>query len=74
MSRDLEGPSGGGPDREPRPLVERIGLAAIAVLATALFSTIGIAAAASGEWFLGIMGGIGALMTTWAAVTSLRKG
>jgi hypothetical protein len=59
---------------EPRPLVERVGLAGIALLFALLFGALGIAALASNELFLGIMGVIGAVMTLWAAVGSLRKG
>jgi LysE type translocator. len=60
--------------QEPRPLIERLGLAAIALVVTVLFGTIGVAALASNEWFLGVMGLIGALMTLWAGIGSLRRG
>jgi hypothetical protein len=59
---------------EPRPLIERLGLGAIALLVTVLFGALGLAALASNEVFLGIMGLIGALMTVWAAAGSLRRG
>jgi hypothetical protein len=65
------------PDDErpnPRPLIERIALAGIAVLVAGLFGGIGVAAFAGGEVFLGVMGGIGALMTVWAAASNLRRG
>jgi hypothetical protein len=71
---DGSSPADDGRDAGPRPLIERVGLAAIALLATSLFATIGIAAATSGELFLGAMGAIGALMTVWAALSSLRRG
>jgi hypothetical protein len=58
----------------PRPLIERIALAGIAVLVAGLFGGIGVAALAGGEVFLGVMGGIGALMTVWAAASNLRRG
>jgi len=61
-------------EEEPRPIIERVGLGAIAVVVTALFGAIGWAALASGELFLGVMGVIGALMTLWAAIGSLRRG
>jgi hypothetical protein len=66
-------------DAEPeepasRPLLERLGLAAIAVVLAALFGAIGIAALGSGEIFLGVMASIGALMTLWAAASTLRRG
>jgi hypothetical protein len=59
---------------EPRPLIERLGLAAIAVLVTLVFGALGVAAFASNEVFLGVMGLTGALMTMWAAFGSLRRG
>jgi hypothetical protein len=57
-----------------RPLLERLGLAAIAVVLAALFGAIGVAALGSGEIFLGVMASIGALMTLWAAASTLRRG
>ena len=60
--------------REPRPLIERLGLGAIALVMAGLFGGIGAAAFASGEPFLGTMGGIGALMTVWAGLATLRRG
>jgi len=62
------------PPIEPRPLIERLGLAAIAVLVTVVFGALGVAAFASNEVFLGVMGLTGALMTMWAAFGSLRRG
>ena len=59
---------------EPRPMIERLGLAAIAVLVTVVFGALGVAAFASNEVFLGVMGLTGALMTMWAAFGSLRRG
>lgn len=61
-------------DESGRPLIERLGLAAIAVVVAGLFGTIAYAALASGELFLGIMAGIGFLMTLWAAAGTLRRG
>ncbi len=76
-----------GPDRAPasevaselpteggRPLVERIGLGAIAVVLAGIFAFIALAAWTSGELFLAVMAGIGALMTVWAAAATLRRG
>ena len=57
-----------------RPLIERVGLAAIAVVIVALFAAIAYAALTGGELFLGVMAGTGALMTLWAAAASLRRG
>lgn len=59
---------------DPRPLVERVGLGAIALVMSGLFGTLGFAALASGEVFVGVMAGIGAVMTLWAAASSLRRG
>ena len=49
----------------PRPLIERIGLAAIAAVLAALFGGVAVAAWVGGEPFLAVMGGIGCLMTAW---------
>lgn len=59
---------------EPRPLIERLGLGVIALVVAVLFGTIATAAIASNELFLGTMAGIGALMTVWAGVATLRRG
>ena len=58
----------------PRTPLERVALAAIAVLLAILFGGLGAAALARGEVFLGVMGGIGAFMTIWAAASNLRRG
>ena len=60
--------------REPRPLIERIGLALIAVVIIAVFGAIAAASFASGEPFLALMAGIGALMTAWAGGLTLLRG
>jgi hypothetical protein len=62
------------PGPPPRTLLERLALAGIALVVAALFGGIGVAALAGGEVFLGVMGGIGALMTVWAAASNLRRG
>lgn len=62
------------PEPTQRPLIERIGLAAIALVLVALFGAISFAALSGGELFLGVMAGTGALMTLWAAAASLRRG
>lgn len=59
---------------EPRPLIERIGLGLIAVVMAIVFGGLAVAAFANGEVFIGVMAGIGALMTVWAAGSSLRRG
>ncbi len=57
-----------------RPLVERIGLGVIALLLAGVFAFVALAAWTSAEVFLAVMAGIGAVMTLWAAASSLRKG
>lgn len=63
-----------GPDRSPRPMIERIGLGAIALVLVVAFGAIAVAALTGGEIFLGVMAGTGALMTTWAAAASILRG
>ncbi len=58
---------------EPRPLIERIGLAAIAVVITALFAGMGLASLVGGEPFLAAMAGLGALMTAWVGLVTLVR-
>ncbi|MCI0581607.1 MAG: hypothetical protein L0227_01725 [Chloroflexi bacterium] len=70
---DPEGRDGGGP-RGRRPLLERLGLAAIAVVLAVLFGGIAVASWAGGEPFLAVMAGIGALMTAWAGAITLFRG
>ena len=61
-------------DAPGRPLVERLGLGAIALVLAGVFGFIARAAFTSGEIFLAVMAGIGALMTVWAAAGTLRRG
>ena len=80
------GPCPAGPDRtgpgprarrrsaRPRPLIERVGLALIAVVIIAVFGAIAAASFASGEPFVSLMAGIGALMTAWAGGLTLLRG
>ena len=56
-----------------RPVIERIGLGAIAVVVAVLFGALSLASLAGGEVFLGVMAGIGALMSVWAAGSTLRR-
>jgi hypothetical protein len=61
----------GGP--RPRPRIERLGLAVVAIGMAALFGVVAVAAWAGGEVFLAAMGAIGCLMTLWVgALTALR--
>ncbi len=57
----------------PRPLIERIGLGAIALVVAILFGVLSLASLAGGELFLAVMAGIGALMTVWAGASTLRR-
>jgi hypothetical protein len=61
-------------DRRPRPIIERIGLAAIALVMAALFLTVGVAAFVGGEPFLGAMGVLGCLMVLWVGALTLFRG
>lgn len=60
--------------REPRPLIERIGLAAIALVLATLFGAVAVASWAGGEVFLAAMGTIGCLMTLWVGALTLIRG
>ena len=62
------------PDRRPRPLIERIGMAAIALVLGLLFGGIALASFISGELFLATMGAIGCAMTFWVGGVTLFRG
>jgi hypothetical protein len=62
------------PPRERRPLLERIGLAAIAAVLAAMFGGVAVASWAGGEPFLAVMGGIGSIMTAWVGGLTLFRG
>lgn len=70
---ELAGGREAADDPAARPLVERVGLAAIAAVLAAVFGFVALAAWASGEIFLAVMAGIGALMTVWAAASTVRR-
>ena len=57
-----------------RPLIERLGLAVIALGLGALFAVVGIASFVGGEPFLGVMGLIGCLMVLWVGGLTLFRG
>jgi hypothetical protein len=59
--------------QQGRPLVERIGLAFIALVLAALFAGMGVTAWIGNEGFLALMAGTGALMTLWAAGSTLLR-
>jgi hypothetical protein len=67
-------PATAEPDRRPRPLIERIGMAAIALVLGLLFGTVAVAAFTSGELFLATMGAIGCVMTFWVGGLTLFRG
>lgn len=60
--------------RRGRPLVERIGLAGIALVPGALFAAVAAAAFSGGEPFLGMMGALGCLMTVWVGALTVIRG
>lgn len=68
------GPGAPAVPQAPRPIIERIGMAFIALVLAALFAVVGIAAFAGGEPFLGVMGAIGCLMVLWVGGLTLFKG
>jgi hypothetical protein len=62
------------PDRTPRPIIERIGLAAVALVLATLFGGVAAASWVGGEPFLAVMGGVGCLMTVWVGLLTLVRG
>jgi hypothetical protein len=62
------------PPPRPRPIIERIGMAFIALVLGSLFAVVGAAAFVGGEPFLGVMGAIGCLMVLWVGGLTLFKG
>ena len=80
-------PVPGGPDRavsgdpagqtgpvERRPWLERIGLAAIALVMFALLSVMAVASWAGGEWILAAMSASGAVLTIGVGLATLVRG
>ena len=59
---------------EKRPWLERIGLAAIAVVMGGLFTLVALAAGAGGEWILAAMSAVGAFMTIAVGLATLVRG
>ncbi len=60
--------------RTPRPMIERLGLAAIALLLAIMFGGVAAASWVGGEPFLAVMGGVGCLMTIWVGLLTLVRG
>jgi hypothetical protein len=62
------------PLRQPRPIIERIGLAAVALVLAILFGGVAAASWIGGELFLAVMGAVGCLMTLWVGTLTLFRG
>jgi hypothetical protein len=60
--------------QEPRTIIERVGLAAIALGLAVMFGGVGYAAWLGGELFLAVIGGISCVMTVWVGVLTLLRG
>jgi hypothetical protein len=60
--------------REPRPLIERLGLTFIAAVLAVLFGGVSVASWNGGEPFLAVMSGVGCLMTLWVGALTLLRG
>jgi hypothetical protein len=67
-------PKSSAESRRRRPLIERIGLAAVAAVMAALFGGVAVAAWLGGEGFLAVMGATGCLMTAWVGGMTLFRG
>jgi hypothetical protein len=61
-------------ERERRPALERIGLAAVAVVMAFLFGGVAVAAFIGGEFFLAAMGLVGCMMTLVVGGITLLRG
>jgi hypothetical protein len=73
--RDAAPAPGPAPDAlGRRPLIERLGLAVIALGLGALFAVVAVASFIGGEPFLGVMGLIGCLMVLWVGGLTLFRG
>ena len=75
----------GGPEETPppiatpedgarRPLVERLGMASIAVVLAVIFGAMAAVSWAGHDPFLAVMAGVGALMTAWAGLITITRG
>jgi hypothetical protein len=62
------------PSQPPRPFIERIGMAFLALVMAALFAVVAFAAFAGGEPFFGVMAAAGCLMVLWVGGLTLFKG
>jgi hypothetical protein len=59
---------------EPRPWLERIGLAAIALVMGAMLTLMGAVAWVGGEWILAAMSAAGAVLTIGVGLVTLVRG
>lgn len=57
-----------------RPLIERLGMALVALVIAVLFGGIALVSWSAGEGFLAVMSAIGSLMTLWVGALTLRRG
>jgi hypothetical protein len=57
-----------------RPLLERLGMASLALALAVLFGVVAVASWSGGEAFLAAMAAIGALMTAWAGLITIVRG
>jgi hypothetical protein len=60
--------------REQRPWLERLGLAAVALVMAGLFAVVAVAAGYGGEWVLAALSAVGALMTIAVGVITVVRG
>jgi len=74
MNRPERPDDGAGAGAGRRPLIERIGMAAIALVLALIFGAVAAAAFDGGEPFLGAMAAIGCLMTVWVGALTLLRG
>ena len=61
-------------ERARRPVLERLGLAAIAVVMAILFAGVAVDAFIGGEYFLAAMGAVGCMMTLAVGGSTLLRG
>lgn len=61
-------------DDRGRPILERLGLALVALVLGALFGAVAVAAWVGGDPFLALMAAMGTLMTVWAAARTVIRG
>jgi hypothetical protein len=69
-----QGPGGANERAEPRPWLERIGLAAIALVMGALLTVMAAASWTGGELILAAMSASGALLTVGVGLMTLIRG